>query len=229
LRADREIRLSPDSSSFRIQTVVRNPTEESRPFNLVEHITLADSWSDRSIRMITNARRGLLHENGDPVVGVEIDWPQVTQGEAVWDLRQPTYERGRYIAALSFPAKLEWAWVCLQDPRTGALLAYVWRISDMPWLNLYWFANGERIVQRAIEPGTSGLHRPMAELWQTPVALGRPVVHWLDAAAERQFTVWGGLTVKDASFGILTDFRQQGHTWVAVDEVGNQGEILQIE
>ena len=223
--AERSIALSPDSGSFEIRTRVRNSMETRRPFNLVEHITLADQWNDPSVRLVTNGYQGLLHEKGQWVRDAEVAWPYVTEGGVRWDLRDPPPRRGRFIVSLRFPPEAEWAWVCLQDPRTGALLSYVWRTEQMPWLNLFWFSNGERIVRRAIEPGTSGLHRPMSELLQTPVVLNRPVVHWLAAEAQKDFAVRGGMALASNVFGLLKTIRLDEEGWVALDE-GGQTQLL---
>ncbi len=209
-------------AGFQIRTAVQNPTSESRPYNVVEHITLADTWADASIRIITNAGQGILHEKGEPVRGTEVEWPWVTEDDQRWDLRRVSARRGRFIASLRFPAETQWGYVALQDPRTGALLAYVWPTEAMPWLNLYWFANGERVVKRAIEPGTTGLHRPMAELLTTSRLLDLPVVHWLAPAEKRSFVVAGGLALGPSDFGKLRDLQVTKLGWAAVDETGQE-------
>lgn len=222
LTAWRRIRLAPAGGGFAIHTEVRNPTGESRPYNLVEHITLASPWADASVRIITNARHGILHRQGKPVEDVRVEWPWAIQDHARRDLREVPGQRGRFIASLRFPADAKWGYVCLQNPRSGALLAYVWPTESMPWLNLYWFSNGERVVQRAIEPGTTGLHRPMAELLKAAPVLDQPVVHWLAPAANRSFLLHGGLAVEPQDFGVLTDFRVTSAGWAAVDASGRE-------
>ena len=218
--AVRTINLFPNRGSFEIRTRVRNPMQTPRPFNLVEHITLADRWNDPSVRLVTNGHQGLLHEKGQWVRDAEVAWPYVTEGGVRWDLRDPPPRRGRFIVSLRFPPEAEWAWVCLQDPRSGMLLSYVWRTEQMPWFNLFWFSNGERTVRRAIEPVTSGLHRPMSELLQTPIVRDRPVVHWLAAGAQRDFAVRGGMAQPRNGFGLLTALRHEDGGWIAIDDRG---------
>jgi hypothetical protein len=225
----REVSLANHGAQFRVSTEVENPTAQIRPFNLVEHITLAKSWNAPSVRMITNAREGGLHERGKPLVGAAVSWPRATAGNRTWDLRQPAALRGRFIASLTFPPEARWGWVGLQNPESGALLVYVWRVEEMPWLNVYWFANGERISQRAIEPGTTGLHLPLSELVDDPDVKERPVVHWLDPTERRNFTIQGGLAMMDADFGELTDLVQGPAGWVARDDHGNEQLVLSAE
>lgn len=223
LAANRRIQLSPKGGAFQIRTEVRNPTAQVRPYNLVEHITLSDAWSDASVRLRTNAGEGILHRQGKPMADVSVDWPWARRGsEERWDLRRAGARPGRFIAALRFPAEAEWGWVCLQHPRSGALLAYVWPTAAMPWLNLYWFANPSGVVSRAVEPGTTGLHRPMAELMEAPPLLGHPPVHRLDPGQSRGFVLRGGLAVGGEDFGLLADLRATPEGWAAVDESGRQ-------
>lgn len=229
LRADRKISLPRNGGGYRIQTLVQNPTSDSRPFNFVEHITLADRWNDPAVRMITNARRGVLHVKGRPVAGAEVDWPYVTQGDSVWDMRAATDRRGRHIAAMRFPKDAAWGWICLQDPQSGALLAYVWRTAEMPWLNLYWWSNGERIVRRAIEPGSTGSHRPMSELLRAPAMLDLPVIHRITSGETREFSLFGGLALAGSGFGELASFHLGPDGWIAEDPVGNELVLIPME
>lgn len=215
LRATRGYHLPSGSGGIQITTTVNNPGYEVRPYNLVEHITLADAWSHPDVRLHTNARTGLVHANGRLVPDAEVNWPAMKLAKARWDLRGEVRQRGRLVVSLVFSEHEEWGWVCLQDPHRNRLLAYVWRTADFPWLNLYWHADDDHVLRRAIEPGTTGLHRPMSELLVASPWLGRPVVHHLAPGAERQRGLWGFAAHTPADAGEIVALERTEMGWVA--------------
>lgn len=222
LRVDRSVHLPTRGGNFQISTTVSNPTAELRPYNLVEHITLADSWNDPGVRLHTNAETGLVHSRGKLVAEASVRWPILEWGDESWDLRGAVTRRGRLVASLVFPDDAEWGWVCLQHPSSGRLLAYVWRTGDFPWLNLFWSADGSQVKQRAIEPGTTGLHRPIPELLTSPAQLGRPVIGRLAPAADRTFALWGvAAKLPDAGIEIVALERTKAG-WIARDAEGHK-------
>ncbi|MFN9198539.1 MAG: hypothetical protein ACK5WR_10740, partial [Planctomycetaceae bacterium] len=79
------------------------------------------------------------------------------------------------------------------QPAQGLLLGYAWRTSDYPWLNIWRFRDGTKRLARGLEFGTTGIHRPPAELLkQGGQRFGRPTFAYLepDETVTREFLMF---------------------------------------
>lgn len=207
----REVTLAAAAPVFKVTTTIINPASVGRPFNAVEHVTLADRWTGDSTVLLTNAVRGFLHHRGQPVADSDFAWPYATWAGRTWDLRGPVRIPGRVLASLVFPDEAEWAWVCLANRDTGEIIGYCWRTADYPWLNLWWRTNREGVaVTRAVEPGTTGLHQPMPVLQAAGVRLGRPLVHTLPPLGRGTLVLWGFVAKGPAGIPPQLQVMQQG-------------------
>ncbi|MCF7686963.1 MAG: hypothetical protein K9M98_13570 [Cephaloticoccus sp.] len=216
LGARRSMQLAAKSPVFRITNTFINPTAQVRSYNAVEHVMLAIQATGPDTHVATNADRGFLQRNGRVVPNSEFAWPRAHFGDRTWDFRNEVLINGRVMAALVFPENEDWGWVCISNQVTGEALGYVWRQADYPWLILWADCQKGRIVSRAIEPGTTGLHRPMPEVVAAGSKLGRPLLCHLEPGEMRRHQMWGFLVQLPA-----------GST--AVDDVKSEGNMLQIQ
>jgi len=72
-------------------------------------------------------------------------------------------------------------------------LGYAWRTADYPWLNIWRFRDGTKRLARGLEFGTTGIHRPPAELLkQGGQRFGRPTFAYLepDETVSRKFLMF---------------------------------------
>ncbi len=191
LQASRTVRLAALGSAFRITTTVENPTSETRPYNAVEHVTLSSIGYAEETRVSTNATHGFVQMNGKLVPESTFRWPVLTLREQTWNLRDWVRVQGMLITSLIFDDNEPWGWACVENPTTGELLGYVWSTQDYPWLMLWTHYKNGRVVNRALEPGTTGLHRPLSELIQTAPMLDRPLVHYLNPGEQQTRRLWG--------------------------------------
>ena len=188
LKVSRSFVPARDHPVLRIETEVRNPADQPRPFNLVEHATLAPFWMAAGTRLTTNAVNGHLHHNGQPVADSTFSWPHARIGDRILDLREPIVFPGNLLASLVTDPGEEWSWAVINDQQS--LLGYVWRRVDFPWLNLLWQSTGNTAVARAIEPGTTGLHRPLDEVIRTASLLDTPLFVTINSGQRQTRTLW---------------------------------------
>ena len=97
------------------------------------------------------------------------------------------------VTSFVFGDGVEWGWVTAAQPAQGLLLGYVWRTADYPWLNIWRFRDGTKRLARGLEFGTTGIHRPPAELLkQGGRRFGRPTFAYLepDETATREFLMF---------------------------------------
>ena len=79
------------------------------------------------------------------------------------------------------------------QPAQGLLLGSAWRTADYPWLNIWRFRDGTKRLARGLEFGTTGIHRPPAELLkQGGQRFGRPTFAYLepDETVTREFLMF---------------------------------------
>lgn len=190
LIAVRKVALVDDAGVWSIRNVIENPTDITRPYNAVEHLTLSRHWVGPETTLHTNARRGFLTSASEPVPDSDFEWPFARFAGRTWDLRESVLIGVSVVASLVFPDDAEWAWVCLVNRQTNDLYGLVWRTADYPWLDLWWQAEKGKLINRSIEPGTTGLHQPMPILEKARTKLGRPVFNTLAPGAKRSLQAW---------------------------------------
>lgn len=223
LRARRAIRMIDSAGIASITNVFQNPTDAVRDYNVVEHVLLSPHWLSDDVRLTSNVVRGFVQINGEEVADSEFEWPKAHVKGRARDLTQSTMADGIVVASLVFAKGTEWGWVCLQNSRTSELLGYVWRVADYPWLNLYWAVDQGRVLDRGIEPGSTGMSQPMAVLQETRTKLGEAILRSLPPRATRLYRMWcialrtprdsgsvKTLIVKDEE--VCIDFKRADHT-----------------
>jgi hypothetical protein len=186
LAVERAYEVSPVAPVLTITSVAINDTDRSRPYNLVEHALLAPMWLGVKVRLHTNARAGHLHLAGLPVPGSAFTWPRAITPEGPQDLRGNFRSEPDVIASVVFPADDSHAWVLLHDAETATAFAMVWPRIDLPWLNLWWRGSHASKPARAIEPGTTGLHRPIEECIERGQLLDNPLLVELQPGESRR-------------------------------------------
>lgn len=97
------------------------------------------------------------------------------------------------VTSFVFADGVDWGWVTASQPAQGLLLGYAWRTADYPWLNIWRFRDGTKRLARGLEFGTTGIHRPPAELLkQGGQKFGRPTFAYLepDETVTREFLMF---------------------------------------
>lgn len=189
--AHRKVSVAPNGTAFSIVNTFKNRTRFRRPYNAVEHITLSKLGFADGVRLVTNAERGYVIYNNKTIPGSTYRWPFMRYKDREWDLRSGVRIEGMLITPLVFDNETQWGWVCVENSQAGEGLVYLWRTKDFPWLMLWSNCRNGKVVDRAIEPGTTGRNLPMQHLMKHGPMLGRQIVRYLDPDEEAVFQMWG--------------------------------------
>ena len=182
----------------RVRETVTNRGPLGRLYNIVQHPTIAPPFLDEHTLVDSNATRGFCQDS--PTADLdEGSWPRMALpgGTQVVDLRhlevdaQPGAKSD--VTSFVFADGVDWGWVTASQPAQGLLLGSAWRTADYPWLNIWRFRDGTKRLARGLEFGTTGIHRPPAELLkQGGQRFGRPTFAYLepDETVTREFLMF---------------------------------------
>jgi len=206
LRVDRRLTLETAGQVVHVEERVTNTAPLGRIYNMVQHPTIAPPFLDHETLIDSNASRGFCQDVPADTRAF-FPWPRAQLGRTEVDLRQLEVEPGEQpvsdVCSFVFEESVEWGWVTACHPGRRLLLGYVWRTADYGWLNIWRFRQGEKRLARGLEFGTTGLHKPPAELLQEPQILGQPTYRFLDADEQHQRSYWLFLTpLPDAYLGV---------------------------
>ncbi|MFN8855463.1 MAG: hypothetical protein ACK50P_07860 [Planctomycetaceae bacterium] len=182
----------------RVSETVTNRGPLGRLYNMVQHPTIAPPFLDEHTLVDSCATRGFCQDS--PTADRdEGSWPRMglPGGTQVVDLRHLEVEAQSGVksdvTSFVFDEGVEWGWVTAAQPAQGLLLGYAWRTADYPWLNIWRFRDGMKRLARGLEFGTTGIHRPPAELLkQGGQRFGRPTFAYLepDESVTRDFLMF---------------------------------------
>lgn len=203
----RSIRLSHNSSVFHVTESVRNNRDLGRIYNLVQHPTIAPPFLNGETVISCNATRGFPQNGTLPDPGIMASkWPVglAPDGSPV-DIRLLDNSDVPSVTSYIFEDPIGWVVAC--DPASGTLLGYLWKRGDYPWINLWRRASGGKPAARGLEFGTTGLHRPYADLVEKGKILGRPLFKHIDAGEIQTFDYIGFLASVPEGFTEVKDIR----------------------
>ena len=182
LHVTRKIVLDTFQPVFAVTEEITNTNGLGRPFNIVQHPTLAPPFLDANTSIDCNAAEGLEQAVYSRVGNCNVNWPMVKDmHEQSFDLRRPTVP---YNSVFSFVVKEqgEYGWITAYSPAHNLLFGYLWKRADYPWIHLWQHFTNETIAYRGIEFGTAGIHQPFSEFIQsTPTLFGEKTYEYLDA------------------------------------------------
>lgn len=182
------------------EEIARNFTVLDRPIGWVEHVTVGPPFLRRGETWLDlPGTRGysLAGAIGRVPPKTEFHWPLIPRasgGRTMADLRvaAPEQRSGFDLAVLLDPAR-EYGFVAASTPSLRLLVAYIFRRSDFPWVNV-WEQNRVattapwrgRTLAVGLEFGNTivpGSRRAMAAFPEE--VYGAPTYGWLDAAGTR--------------------------------------------
>ncbi|MCX6603527.1 MAG: hypothetical protein NTV52_08035 [Acidobacteria bacterium] len=180
LGIEREATLTGATLIVRERVTNRNPT--GRIYNMVQHPTIAPPFLDEQTFIDANAGLGFAQTTPNQA-------PQPFPKAHTADLRHLTSDPLPNV--VSYIIEGPTGWVTAASPTSGLVLAYLWKTSEYPWLNLWRDVAKGRPIARGLEFGSTGLHQPYPELIRRGRMLDRPLFSYLDAgeSVERSYTV----------------------------------------
>ena len=159
---------------------VTNRNKLGRPYNMVQHPTIAPPFLDEATLVDSNAKRGFMQSSALPNPEIpEVAWPQALKDGEPVNLRRLASDPDPNVVSFVIDEPL--GWVTAVAPAQGLLLGYVWKTAEYPWLNIWRHVEKGKPLARGLEFGTTGLHQPFSVLMQKGRIFGRPLMAYLDA------------------------------------------------
>ena len=182
LELTREIRLHGDESIYFVTERIKNLNKYGRMFNIVQHVTIAPPFLDRTTLIDNNTEKGFEgKENGslyqeEPV----LRWPEAYHNGERVSLRRFQNEWPR-ISSFVFNHNDQYGWVTACNPKRNLMLGYVWETKDYPWINFWRSMESGVPIAMGMEFGTSGLHEPFPVVAQKGKIFDRNIYAFIDA------------------------------------------------
>jgi hypothetical protein len=182
LQLTRTIELSETEPVFLVTEEIMNLNKYGRMFNIVQHVSIAPPFLDRSTIFDTNAGKGYENrEDGtcdqeEPVM----TWPYAWQNGETMDLRQ-FHSAWPRVASFVYNRDERIGWVTASNPACGLMLGYFWEINDYPWINFWRSMEKGLPVAFGMEFGTTGMHEPFPVLAKKGKIFGCNIYDFIDA------------------------------------------------
>jgi hypothetical protein len=182
LRVTREVNLDKQCPAYAVAETVTNINPLGRPFNIVQHPTLAAPFLDATTIIDCNASRGFDQAVYKNISSHVTTWPYAkNDNDNSLDLRNPG---SSYNAVFSFVVNPTdtYGWITAYSQTHHLFFGYLWKRSQYPWIHLWQHYENDKIQYRGIEFGTAGIHQPFKEILDTATTLlGEKTYAYLDA------------------------------------------------
>jgi len=193
LELTRNIELSADEPVFYITEEIKNLNKNGRLFNIVQHVTLAPPFLDKTTLFDNNTLQG-FEDKEDGSLNQEdivLKWPQADHNGEKVNLRQFEGEWPR-VASFVYSQNDKFGWVTACNPEKNLMLGFLWKTEEYPWIN-FW-RNMENGIPTAfgMEFGTSGLHEPLPVVAKKGKIFDQNIYDFIDANAvvSKSFTAF---------------------------------------
>jgi hypothetical protein len=182
LQLTRKIDLSADEPIFFVTEEIKNLNLNGRIFNIVQHVSIAPPFLDKSTLFDNNTEKG-FEDKEDGSLDQEktvLKWPEVNHiGEKV-SLRQFKNDWPR-ISSFVYNQNDKYGWVTACNPTKKLMLGYVWKTEDYPWINFWRLMENSVPMAFGMEFGTTGLHEPFTVVAKKGKIFGRNIYAFIDA------------------------------------------------
>ena len=161
LQLTRKIELSADEPVFLVTEEIKNLNRNGRMFNIVQHVSLAPPFLDKSTLFDNNTVQGFEDRedgslNQDETI---LKWPQADHNGEKVNLRQFEGDWPR-VSSFVYDQNDKYGWVTACNPGKNLMLGYIWETEDYPWINFWRSMENDNPMAFGMEFGTTGLHEP---------------------------------------------------------------------
>jgi hypothetical protein len=178
----RRAELDKASAVLLVEESIKNIHAVGRLYNLVQHPTIAAPFLDADTIVDCNAAQGFDYAFAEYNEKSFSHWPEgkALDGKSI-NLSKPDRP---YSSVFSFSVNPndEWGWITAYSPAQQTVLGYVWKRAHYPWIAHWLHFSGEQLQYRGLEFGTTGVHKPMKELWEKGLVnlLGERTCRFID-------------------------------------------------
>ncbi len=193
LQLTRKVELSEDEPVFFVEEEIKNLNKYGRMYNIVQHVTIAPPFLDKSTLFDTNAEKGFENKMDGSFDQEEnvMTWPEVDcRGEKI-NLRQFKHN-WPLVSSFVYRKNDKYGWITTCNPNKGLLLGYLWRIEDYPWINFWRSMENDEPVAFGMEFGTTGLHEPFPVVAKKGKIFDQNIYDFIDAneVVRKSFTAF---------------------------------------
>ncbi|MGD9558663.1 MAG: hypothetical protein AB7V25_16680 [Mangrovibacterium sp.] len=182
LELSRKIELQEEEPVVSVTEQIQNLNKYGRMFNIVQHVTLAPPFLDRSTFFDNNVEKGFENREDGSLDQEEpvLRWPEtIHNGEKV-SFRQFTGDWPR-VSSFTFGQDDQYGWTVASSHLHHLLIGYIWKINDYPWINFWRSMDGQIPAAFGMEFGTTGLHEPFPVVARKGKIFDRNIYDFLDA------------------------------------------------
>jgi len=182
LQLNRNIELSADEPVYYVTEQITNLNKNGRMFNLVQHVSIAPPFLDKSTLFDNNALKGFADRNDGSLNQDEtiIKWPVADHNGEKVSLRQFEVEWPE-VSSFVYDQSDKYCWVTACNLEKNIMLGYLWERKDYPWIN-FWRSMKDGVPAAfGMEFGTTGLHEPFPVIAKKGKIFGQNIYDYIDA------------------------------------------------
>jgi len=182
LQLTRKIELSADEPVFFVTEEIKNLNRNGRMFNIVQHVTIAPPFLDKSTLFDNNTLQG-FEDLGDGSLNQDetiLKWPQANHNGENVNFRQFEVPWPG-VSSFMFAQNDEYGWVTACNPGRNLMLGYIWKTEDYPWINFWRYMENKVPMAYGMEFGTTGLHEPFPVIAKKGKIFDRNIYAFIDA------------------------------------------------
>jgi hypothetical protein len=183
LQLTRKIELAEDEPVFFVTEEINNLNKYGRMFNIVQHVSLASPFLDKTTLFDNNAEKGFENKEDGSLNQEEIilKWPEANHNGEKVSLRQFQNEWPR-VSSFVYNQNDKYGWVTACNPGKKIMLGYIWKTQDYPWIN-FWRSMEKGVpVAFGMEFGTTGLHESFPVVAKKGKIFDRNIYAFIDAS-----------------------------------------------
>jgi len=182
LQLTRKIELSADEPVFFITEEIKNLNRNGRMFNIVQHVSIAPPFLDKSTLFDNNTLQG-FEDRGDGSLNQDeiiLKWPQADHNGEKVNLRQFEGDWPN-VSSFVYNQTDKYGWVTACNPGKRLMLGYIWKTEDYPWINFWRSMENGVPMAFGMEFGTTGLHEPFPVVAKKGKIFDRNIYAFIDA------------------------------------------------
>ncbi len=222
----RTLTMHENSSVVHVTDVAKNLNALGRVYNILQHATIAPPFLDETTLVDANVHDGLMQEA--PFDGPVIYWPQIAYRGKLVDFRHLTDDPNPNVVSYVFADGEEWGWTTACTPGRGLLVGYLWNLEDYPWLSFWQHVADGKPAARGLEFGTTGLHRPFADILAQNELHGTRLFEYMDAGGTTTKSFYMFLAKVPADYAGTGTVRLEGGNIVIAEGEGGKDRTITL-
>jgi hypothetical protein len=193
LRITRIIEMSETEPVFFVKEQIQNLNKYGRMYNIVQHVSLAPPFLDRTTIFDNNTEKGFEDKENGSLYQEELilKWPDATHNGEKVSLRQFQNPWPR-VSSFIYNKDDKYGWVTACNTREKIMLGYIWDTEEYPWINFWRSMENDTPVAFGMEFGTTGLHEPFPVVAKKGRIFDRNIYDFIDASEvkDKSFTAF---------------------------------------